>query len=230
MKKVLLSVAAMVAFGFAGHAQVSFIPKAGITFSNVAVKEKEDNQKSNLAMVAGFGINLPISEDGFFSVQPELLYIQKGVKYEEDGNYIKTSFNHIELPVLAKVSFGSDAFKAYVNAGPSFAYNMGGKTTLKFNDEKESMKLRFADKEDTDEISYIDPEYSNRTDFGVQFGGGLGFQAGPGMLLLDVRYGLGLTNFEKTPEKLPVGVTKEDYKSQNRVVAISIGYAIPLGN
>jgi hypothetical protein len=230
MKKVLLSVAAMITLGFASHAQVSFIPKAGITLSNIAVKNKADNQKSNLAAVAGLGINLPLSEDGFFSIQPELLYIQKGVKYEEDGNYIKYSFNHIELPVLAKVSFGSDAIKAYINAGPSFSYNLGGKLSSKFNDNKESIKLRFADKEDTNEISYINPEDNNRTDLGVQFGGGLGFQAGPGMLLLDVRYGLGLTNFERTPDTLPIGVTKEDYKSQNRVVALSIGYAIPFGN
>jgi hypothetical protein len=143
---------------------------------------------------------------------------------------MKYSFNHIEMPVLAKVSFGSDAFKAYVNAGPSIGYNMGGKATVKFSDEKESVKLRFADKEDTDKISYFDSKNYNRTDFGLQFGGGLGFQAGPGMLLLDVRYGLGLSNFQKTPDTLPFNKTKEDYKSQNRVVAISVGYAIPLGN
>jgi hypothetical protein len=229
MKKVVLSIAAMITLGFAANAQVSFIPKAGITLSNRAVKDKEEGQKSNMGMVAGLGINLPVSEGGFFSVQPELLYIQKGYKTEEDGESNKLYLNHLELPVLAKVSFGGESVKAYVNAGPSVGFNMGGKLKYEFENESESIKLRFGDKENTDETWYIDKEDYNRVDLGMQFGGGLALQAGPGSLILDARYGLGLSNFRKAPETIPSGMSKSDFKNQNRVFALSLGYAIPLG-
>ena len=227
MKKVVLSIAAMITLGFAANAQMSIIPKAGITLSNMAVKEKEDGQKSNLGKTFGLGLNLPVSE-GMFSIQPELLFTQKGVKYSEDDYSQKMHLNYLELPVLAKASFGSDAVKAYVNAGPSVGFALGGNVKTKFDGETETTKIRFGEGED-EETVYLDTENYNRVDLGMQFGGGIALQAGPGSLILDARYGLGLSNFAKAPETIPSGASKSDFKNQHRVFALSLGYAIPFG-
>lgn len=236
MKKVVLSIAAMITFGYAANAQMSLIPKAGVSIANMAVNEKAEGQKANIGTVLGVGLNLPVSEGSFFSIQPELLYIQKGygAKVEESfmGETItaksKYIMNHIELPVIAKASFGSNAVKAYVNAGPSVGFALGGKYSYKFSgmgeNEEGIGKIRFGEG-DADETTYLAKEEYNRVDLGMQVGGGLALQAGPGSLLLDARYGLGLSNFSKTPD----GESASDYKSQNRVFAISVGYAIPFG-
>jgi hypothetical protein len=233
MKKVVLSLAAMMSICLAANAQVSLIPKAGVTVTNMAYKDKEEGQKSKVGAVVGLGLNLPVSE--IFSVQPELLYIQKGYSIDLEETIMgrkfseksKTGMNHIEMPVLAKASFGSEAVKAYINAGPSVGFALGGhysyQSTGMFNMES-SGKIRFGEGED-DETLYLDTEDYNRIDVGMQFGGGVALKAGPGSLLLDARYGLGLSNFWKTPE----GESSEDYKSRNRVFAISVGYAIPFG-
>jgi hypothetical protein len=60
--------------------------------------------------------------------------------------------------------------------------------------------------------------YENRFDIGLQFGGGFSYSLGPGAILLDFRYGLGLIDIQK------------EMKSTNNVLAISAGYAFPLGS
>ena len=224
MKKFFLSVVALTAFSFTAQAQVSIIPKAGLTISNVAFKEEEEGQKSTTGFLVGAGFNFPLSEDGFFSIQPELLYIQKGFGGESTNNGINSKtdnhFNYLELPLLAKISFGSETVKGYVNAGPSIGYALNGKLSsggisVAYKFGKEPSNYNGSD-------IYVD---ANRLDFGLQFGGGVGFQVGPGSLLLDLRYGYGLTHLLKEQ----TGQQSGDNKSQNRVIAISLGYAIPLG-
>lgn len=227
MKKVFLTLAAAAAFTFSAKAQVSFIPKAGITLTNVAFpkEQEEEGQKSTTGLLFGAGFNLPLSEDGFFSLQPELLYIQKGIGYnqtETNGGIEanvkgKIRVNYFELPVLAKISFGGESVKGYVNAGPSLGYALSRKMKGTASVQGQS--------QDFDEKMDFDSEDDNRLDLGLQFGGGVSFQAGPGSIVLDLRYGYGLSNMAKTPE----GEDKSDYKSQNRAIAISVGYAIPLG-
>jgi hypothetical protein len=223
MKKIFLTLAAATSLAFTAKAQVTFIPKAGVTFSNVALKDEIDGQGSTVGFLFGAGFNLPLDADGFFSIQPELLYIQKGfglkgtdtstgytVTFDTDNH-----FNYLELPVLAKISFGSETIKGYVNAGPSIGYALSGKTKGTATIQGQSQNI--------DEKA--DLSAGNRADFGLQFGGGIGFQAGPGSILLDLRYGYGLSNLEKESS----GSSSGDNKSQNRVIAVSVGYAIPLG-
>ncbi len=163
--------------------------------------------------------------DGGLSIQPELLYIQKGYGLKSDesiqginitttGRYIA---NVIELPILAKYTFGEDAFKAYVNLGPSFGYLMNAKFKGKVEGGGTSV--------DFDEDADLDSERDNRLDIGLQAGAGIMYELGPGSLVLDARYGYGFTNYAKTPD----GADRADFKSQSRTIAVTIGYAITLG-
>jgi hypothetical protein len=138
------------------------------------------------------------------------------------------------VPVLGKLTFGGKRVKAYVNAGPSVAYALNGRFTqeisgglLAFSSES---KYVFGEEPDNSigDDTYRSPKYYNRVDVGVQFGGGLGLAVGPGTVLLDARYGMGLTDFFKgNPDN---GTESDDQSNlQNRVFAFTLGYAIPLG-
>lgn len=221
MKKAFLFFVASTLLSCSVQAQISFIPKGGIVITDIAADDRAEGQKAKMGLVVGAGFNLPVIED-FLSVQPEFLYIQKGTAYEADlpvvGNVkSRITVNYLEVPLLAKISFGSDAVKAYVNAGPSLGFGLGGKLETEIGNEDDEAELTFGNGDDDD--------FNNRFDLGAQFGGGIGFQAGPGDLLLDVRYGLGLSNLNKTED----GMTKEEAKSKHRVIALTIGYAIPFG-
>ncbi len=223
---------AFAAFAMTAQAQVTIIPKVGFTFSNVAMKQEEDGQKSKTGLVLGAGFNFALDSDGFFSLQPEILYTQKGYRTETfknaDSKKRDYTLNYLEVPVLAKISFGSESIKGYVNAGPSLGFGMGGKwaktDVSSATTKTEEASIKFG----TEPASYSgkDLYVDNRIDFGLQFGGGVGVKLGPGSLILDLRYGLGMTNLMKA---IPNQATSDANKTQNRVVAISIGYAIPLG-
>lgn len=244
MKSTLLLLVTLFAFGAAGHAQVSVIPKGGLTYSTVSLPNNsgvafdKDDVMSLPGFTAGIGFDLPIAGEGFFSVQPELLYIQKGYRAKTTGDLGSReetdSYNYLEVPVLAKINFGSERVKLYVNAGPSFAYALNGRFTqkitagpLSFADEGKNIFGEVPDNSIGDD-AYLSPRHYNRVDAGVQFGGGIGLQVGPGAVLLDARYGMGLTNFFKGNRDN--GDSDDDRANvQNRVFAFTLGYAIPLG-
>ncbi len=198
MKKSFLFFALLLMLGTAAQAQVSLIPKGGITLSNVNFDQDLAGQKSRLGYVAGLGVNFPLTSDKFFSIQPELLYIQQGTR-ATDGDF---NLNYVQLPLLVKINFGMENLPIYVNAGPSFGYLLNDPVNL-------------------GTMTFNDP---NKLDIGLQFGGGVGFGLGPGSLMLDARYGFGLTDIRKE-----AGVADSFNKSKNNVFQFTLGYAIPLG-
>ncbi len=212
MKKIVCILAFLITAGFSVQAQSFLIPKGGLVFSNL--NTTESGVSGRTGYVAGLGLSIPVTADNFFVIQPELLYIQKGATFSTTGTSTRvgnTYINYAELPVLAKINFGGESFRLYVNGGPSIAYALFGRT----NQNGAVVDVKFGDEADV--------TFNNRIDFGLQFGGGIGFKAGPGDILLDLRYGLGLSNLLDQP------VAGTDTEAQNRVYALTLGYAIPLG-
>ncbi|QHT66010.1 PorT family protein [Rhodocytophaga rosea] len=208
MKKIVLLTALVFTLGFAANAQSYIIPKGGVVFSNY--KNTGSGIEGRTGFVGGLGLSIPVTSDNFFTIQPELLYIQKGAKFATNLATTRvgdTYINYFELPVLAKINFGGESFKLYVNGGPSVSYALFGKTN--------NTDIEFGDGADV--------SFNNRIDLGLQFGGGIGIKAGPGDILLDARYGLGLSNLLDDP------IAGTDNELQNRVFAFTVGYAIPLG-
>ncbi|PWN65597.1 porin family protein [Chryseobacterium viscerum] len=197
MKK-FLAITALV-FGLGVQAQqtketkkesgIELIPKAGINFANQSIKNV-NGEKSKISFQAGLGVNIQTGVKNF-SIQPEVNFISKGTKFKNSFGNETYNFNYIEVPVLAKYSFGP----VYVNAGPSIGFLMGKSDKIKAVYGK-----------------------TKTIDFGVQMGAGIAIPAGPGKMIIDGRYNLGLSNI--SDEK---GV---DVK--NRGFTVSLGYAIPL--
>ncbi|UKB79582.1 porin family protein [Chryseobacterium sp. MEBOG07] len=197
MKK-FLAITALV-FGLGVQAQqtketkkesgIELIPKAGINFANQSIKNV-NGEKSKVSFQAGLGVNIQTGVKNF-SIQPEVNFISKGTKFKNSFGNETYNFNYIEVPVLAKYSFGP----VYVNAGPSIGFLMG---------KSDKIKAAYGK--------------TKTIDFGVQMGAGIAIPAGPGKMIIDGRYNLGLSNI--SDEK---GV---DVK--NRGFTVSLGYAIPL--
>ncbi len=210
MKKQVFIATGALLLACSAQAQISLIPKAGITLSTISYDEEPNGQESKIGFVGGAGVEIGIVKN-FFSVQPELLFIQKGERYDTRGVKTSATLNYLELPVLAKISVGSPSIKGYLNAGPSLGLGLTGKQKIEGGEDDGETDIRFGDPTN-DGRRYLD----NRFDFGVQFGGGVNLGLGPGAVIADVRYGLGISDLN------------DEDKSKNRTFAFTLGYAIPL--
>jgi hypothetical protein len=110
MKKFILSILAVAAFGTANAQDIKFGVKAGVDFA--VAKAKFDTgfgtveaSSSETGFFGGAFVNIGLNEK--FSIQPEVLFIA-----------IK-DFNTVSVPVLGKYTI-FDKFSAM--AGPSFNY------------------------------------------------------------------------------------------------------------
>jgi hypothetical protein len=127
----------------------------------------DDNAKSKFGADLAAIVNIPIGS-GFFMLQPELHWLQKGSQIDDiNGDDITNTFNYLELPLLLRFNFGGEA-KIFAIGGPSVGYLLSGKT----------------DGDDIDRDLYED------TEWGVHLGVGIGL----GALEVDVRYMAGLSD------------------------------------
>ena len=234
MKRITL-IAAFILTSAASFAQISIVPKAGITFTKVS-SEEEDFFEVGLRLGYTFGAGFNIALGEIFSLQPELSFIQKGVKssYEESLTDLSIRYemkqetnvgiNYIEIPVLARATFGSGT-RFFVNAGPSIGVGLGGKakfsgtykaydnSELVFSEsESEDFKVKFGSSSDEEsEDVYLD----NRIDIGVQFGIGALIAD---KIVVDLRYGMGLTSLSDD----------SDSDAFNRVFQFTVGMPLRL--
>lgn len=194
---------------FALLASLSFsqtlIPKAGLAMAKLGGSDVED-QKFNLGFTLGMGFNLPLGS-GPLSIQPELNFIQKGSKANIDIYSSKLKLNYLEVPVLVKATFG-ETTKFYFNAGPSIALGLGGKLKATEGSITEEVDVKFGDGED-EEALYVE----KKTDFGLQFGGGVVIAE---KIMIDIRYGAGLSSLF------------EDEKVKNNVLQFTVGVPLNL--
>jgi len=206
-------------------------------------------KKSGLSgFVFGGFINYKINES--FSVQPELLYVKKGVKSHGTANIIfdesfavtytlteKLNLTYLEIPILAKFNIPMEGkVRPSVYAGPALGFKLSGAYEFDAVLTDGSDVLRISGK----------PDISNMksTDFGIVLGGDVGLSLGQATLVLDIRYTIGMsgqfgeTNFDdippwdidETPGKYPVinriAETVPDMK--NRAVSITAGVKFDL--
>lgn len=129
------------------------------------------------------------------------------------------SYRYLEIPVLFQLLIpASDVVVPMVYAGPAIAFKMG----VKGKTESDGKTVDLPDPTN-ESIS----DMMNTVDFGIAMGAGLGIKAGPGRLILDVRYTLGLTGIqditdeeEKFAELLGESIEKE----RNMVLSFMLGY------
>lgn len=112
MKKIILSVVAVCAFGFANAQSetVKFGVKAGANMTNFTGDVDSDGKTG---FFVGGLVDLPIAAN--FHVQPELLYSSEGA---EDAN-----LDYLKVPIMAKYYIMEGL---NLQAGPYLGFKIGG--------------------------------------------------------------------------------------------------------
>ncbi len=179
--------------------------KAGLNLSNFYSDDLHDNNMK-AGLNAGVYAKLPVVNG--FSIQPELLYSNKGNKRSYDnvllgeGEY-RTNLHYIELPVLGVVNIAKNF---NLHAGPYISYLAGANITDLESDGS------------VEEIAELNPENLNRIDYGVA--AGFGVDLGPATI--GARYTLGLREVGKSGSL--AGEAFRDTKNSNISLFIGIGF------
>ena len=204
MKKIILTVAAVFAFGFANAQETKFGVKGGVNFANLS-GDIEDNS-TKVGFNVGSFVEIKISDK--FSLQPELLFSTQGTKEEYSETFNGTTINYdsklnlsyLNIPVMAKF-YVADKFS--LEAGPQIGFLLSAKTKTEVTDGTNSS---------SEEEDFKDNVES--TDFGLNFGAGYDFTSN---LSAGFRYNLGLSNVAKTE-------AGDDTKIKNTVLSVSLAY------
>ncbi len=229
MKKIIVSLVTVPAILFTvttgvAAQDVSFGIRGGLNLTNFIGDDAEftDNgdtvsPDSKLGInLAGYA-NIPLT--GQFSVQPELIYSQKGAKYTDsdtifDVDYeslVKWNLTYLEIPVLVKINFdqGEDMIP-YLYAGPSVSLNLVAET------ENEVETTFQGETQTTTETRDIKDDTADM-DFGLVIGGGVELATG---VTADIRYTMGLVSVDD-----PDDDTEDPADVYNSAISIMVGYS-----
>ena len=199
MKKALLWMAALV-FMSMSCVSAGTVPISGGIKGALSISTFSGDSKELVSGIAGYGydsVGMGTSSrtglgiggfvdigGGKLSFQPELWYIQKGMKGtgigSSGGGEGTIKLNYIEIPLLLKVDLGvpNAQVKPYLFVGPQVSFLASSTLDVTWIGHSES-----------DEISSA----VNSTDFGLT--GGVGIDVS--QFLLEARYDMGLTNVLK---------------------------------
>jgi len=154
--------------------------KTGLNIANLSFSNNPYDSK--LGFTGGAFFKYQFSE--MFALQSEIYYTMKGAtdKFEflVDTTYntntvdLTISYNYLEVPVLVKlmIPIQDSYIKPTISAGPFIGLNLTSKVKRITNGESEES--------DVNDVSLVE--------FGLQFGGGIGFMVGRNELGLDFRY------------------------------------------
>ena len=194
MKKLILSLGLLTSISVAAQAQtgVRFGLKAGASLTNVTSSSQDNKFGFNGGGIVNFGI------DDMFSIQPEVLYSNKGYKIKGGTNGLRVALNYIDVPVLVKLATGSTGL--FFELGPQVGFRLAA--DLKDNDNSASFK-----------------DYTKSVDFG--YAAGLGFQVASGPMV-GLRYNGGFTKIGKDGNVNGAQVTASDGK--NSAFQLYVGF------
>lgn len=166
MKKTLMILSVVFAFGFSAQAQdaakssssesMKFGVKGGVNFTNFT-GDDADNTDGKTGFYIGGLVDFSVSDK--FHVQPEVLFSMEGA----DSDGLDLGISYLRIPVMAKY-YVAEGFN--IQAGPQIAFKV-------------------ATAED------VVDESSKSMDFGLGLGAGYEMSNG---LMFDARYNLGLSN------------------------------------
>lgn len=169
--------------------------------------------------VGGFiGINL----NEFLSIQLEPLFMQKGGLYTEPSTPdMQIKSNHIDVPLILKAGIG-EKIQPYILGGVYLSFVLDA-----------SLETELAGLSLVGDLT----EILNRTEFGALIGVGISMPVWYGLLLIEGRYALGLSNLNKGGElnlksgNLVVAGIQTDPEDEIKTkgIQIMLGYQLPIG-
>lgn len=189
MRRLALLALAAAPFLTHAHAQTTFGVTAGLNAATISYEDEDDlegvDKQARLGLVAGAFARIPFTP--MLSVQPEILYSQRGVKLSVEENELglegsfTTKIDYLEVPVLLRYAIPATAtgLEIGLEGGPSLAYklNVGASCSGDFDDTDCDL-----DDDEEDGIRSID------------VGAALGASVGAGPFSVALRYTHGFTS------------------------------------
>ena len=160
-------------------------PILGMSLAKQCEKDFSNSFKLGLAL-GGF---VTYKFNSRLSLVGQLLFVQKG--YRESNTDIfgpyrsKLTLDYIELPILARYTFGSGTSRCFAFAGPAFGFKLGGK---------------FSTEWDVETYESTDMSHYKGMDLGLVLGAGLAYPLCSGWLMFDLRFTWGLLNIYANPD------------------------------
>lgn len=168
MEKVILSLAILAGVTSTAQAQSTrFRVKAGVGLASTTGDDVPDyTRKSLVVPQAGFMADIGFSD--LLSFRPELLYSQKGVRYESSSVYSQKRLSYLDLPLLLRVN----ADGLFFEAGPQVSFLIGRKyeTNLFGPTYTSTDGTR---KVDVGYIAGVGYQLSSGLELGVRYNGGI---------------------------------------------------------
>lgn len=144
-------------------------------------------------------VQLPMGD--MITIQPEVHYTQKGYEVETAGFESEVSLNYIQVPILFRAGVPlAEGFDVDFQVGPSFGFLVSCEASA-------------------GSVSADCDESVKSFDYGIIAGGSFSWAAGPGDLLFDIRYDLGLT---------AIGDQENAADVKNTNFQFLVGYAFPM--
>lgn len=122
MKKILLISFITLTLPTLINAQFGMKVGANISYFNGS-SDIVSSRSSRIGFLGGFMYKLAIKDD-WLSIQPELIVIQKGGKFNINHWKIDANLNYLEMPVLGVFNILGGLIN--LHAGPQFSYLRGG--------------------------------------------------------------------------------------------------------
>ena len=226
MKKTAFLATALLATDAISSAQaqdIRFGLRAGANYSNLSGNIKnEDTYNNKVGFLGGVMLNVPLLADDLLSIQPEILYSQKGFenkptefssvlgKQKREGN---VNYNYIDVPLLLK--FKALGFVA--EAGPQYSYLLSSNNETKTTTTPTVGSPTVSETKDKNDVSGL-----NRNELGYL--AGVGYEATNG-LSLNLRYTGAFSDFVKSDNST---YFNGDLKNaRHSAFQLSLGYLIP---
>lgn len=203
MKNIILVVVIFIIFVGSLFSQPIIGGRLGLNMANISQKDIKDNG-ARIGLHIGGMMQFPLEQN--ILIQPELLYSMKGMKQDKpDGT--TWAMDYLEFPVIVKYDYVIPNLRVQPYIGPSFGLLLSAKTKWERNFEWVTADFK---------------DYTNDLDVGLNIGADVVFMKNilPDLpiLMLGMRYNIGLTNASKDP--LP------DF--YNRTFMINLGFLFGL--
>jgi hypothetical protein len=215
MKKILLISLIMLLSVSVAYSQFGI--KGGINLADLRGSDVvKDNMKTRLGLVGGisYRINLIMG----LSLQPEVLYVQKGVVYEasqSQGSYSMTQKStqkgdYIDIPLLLKYNLPIPQFSPFIEAGASYGILLSAKEKF----ERTSNVPGYPSTSDEGDIKNT----VTKADLSIIVGVGFDIT----ILELDARFVFGMNRLGKDLSETP-NIDENAAKVYNRGIIITAG-------
>ncbi|MDR2628094.1 MAG: PorT family protein [Dysgonamonadaceae bacterium] len=225
MKKIFLTIAAVVAMAVCAQAQIKVGGTLGLNLANQVRSNGSQSETGDSKAGLKLGVLGEYQINDYLSAQAGLVFSQKGVASKESDSYPnytleseeKTTLNYLQIPINAVGRYKiNDDITVSALAGPYLAFALSGKEVWESSGTVDGQPDPSVSESGDAKIKFgSDRNQWNGFDFGLTLGAGVEYKG----VFLRLEYDWGLSNLLND---------SGDISQKNRNFGISAGYFFSL--